>query len=60
MPKKLNRLLYLTAMSTKSRGLHEYILHYENGGKEHPNAMPDFTRGRWTERKASFGLNDQY
>lgn len=40
-----NRLLYLTAMSTKARGLHEYILHHENGGKEHPNAKVDFKLG---------------
>lgn len=25
-----------------------------------PMAIPDFTRGRWTERKATFGLSDQY
>ena len=40
-----NRLLYLTAMSTKARGLHNYIVEHENGGPDHPNAAIEFQLG---------------
>ncbi len=38
-----NRLLTLTSMATKSRGLHKYIV--DNGGKDHPNAKVKFNLG---------------
>ena len=40
-----NRMLYLTAMSTKSRGLHEYVINHEKGGPSHPNAKIEFKLG---------------
>lgn len=40
-----NRLLYLTAMATKARGLHEYIVNHEKGGPSHPNAKVEFRLG---------------
>lgn len=40
-----NRFLYLTATSSKTRGLHEYILNHEKGGPEHPNAKVGFNLG---------------
>jgi len=40
-----NRMLYLTAMATRSRGLHDFILHHEKGGKDHPNAKIEFKLG---------------
>lgn len=40
-----NRLLYLTSTSTKSRGLHDYIVNHPNGGSEHPNAKVKFELG---------------
>ena len=40
-----NRLLYLTSMASKSRGLHNYIVDHEKGGKDHPNAKIDFKLG---------------
>ncbi|GAA4304997.1 Gfo/Idh/MocA family protein [Compostibacter hankyongensis] len=38
-----NRLLSLTSMATKTRGLHKYIV--DNGGKDHPNAKVKFNLG---------------
>jgi predicted dehydrogenase len=38
-----NRLTHLTSMSTKSRGLHNYVV--EQGGKDHPNAEVEFRLG---------------
>ncbi len=38
-----NRLLTLTSMATKSRGLHKYIV--DNGGEDHPNAKVKFNLG---------------
>jgi hypothetical protein len=40
-----NRLLYLTSISSKSRGLHEYIINHPKGGSSHPNAKVDFKLG---------------
>lgn len=40
-----NRFMYLTSMSTKSRGLHNYIVNHEKGGKTHPNAAVEFKLG---------------
>ena len=40
-----NRFLYLTSTSTKSRGLHDYIVNNEVGGKDHPNASVEFKLG---------------
>lgn len=40
-----NRLVYLTSMSSKSRGLHEYIMNHPKGGPNHPNAKVDFKLG---------------
>lgn len=38
-----NRLLSLTSVATKSRGLHKYIV--DKGGKDHPNAQVRFALG---------------
>lgn len=38
-----NRFLSLNSFSTKSRGLHNYIV--KNGGKDHPNASVNFKLG---------------
>ncbi|WP_025761672.1 Gfo/Idh/MocA family protein [Dyadobacter tibetensis] len=38
-----NRMMYLTSMSTKSRGLHKYIV--DHGGQNHPNAKVKFALG---------------
>jgi len=38
-----NRFVSMTSHSTKSRGLHNYIV--ENGGPDHPNAKLDFKMG---------------
>jgi hypothetical protein len=38
-----NRLLSLTSVATKSRGLHKYIV--DKGGKDHPNAKVKFALG---------------
>jgi Oxidoreductase family, NAD-binding Rossmann fold len=38
-----NRMLYLTSIASKSRGLHDYIV--KNGGESHPNAKVDFKLG---------------
>ena len=40
-----NRFLYLTSTASKSKGLHEYILNHEKGGKDHPNASVEFKLG---------------
>lgn len=40
-----NRFLYLTSMSTKSRGLHEYVVNHPKGGKDHPSAKVEFNLG---------------
>lgn len=40
-----NRFLYLTSIASKSRGLHNYILHHEKGGRDHPNAKIEFKLG---------------
>lgn len=40
-----NRMLFLTSMATKSRGLHEYIVNHPKGGPNHPNAKVDFKLG---------------
>jgi len=38
-----NRLMTLSSMATKPRGLHKYI--FENGGKDHPNSKVEFKLG---------------
>ena len=38
-----NRLTHLTSMSSKARGLHNYIV--EKGGESHPNASVEFALG---------------
>lgn len=40
-----NRMETLVSMASKSRGLHEYILHHPKGGPEHPNAKLEFRLG---------------
>ena len=40
-----NRMLYLQSMSSKSVGLHKYILEHEKGGEQHPNASLSFNQG---------------
>lgn len=40
-----NRLVSITSMSSKSRGLHDYIVNHENGGPDHPNASVKFKLG---------------
>ncbi len=40
-----NRLEYLTSMSSKARGLHEYIVQHPKGGTHHPNADIEFRLG---------------
>lgn len=40
-----NRLLYLTSMASKSRGLHNYVVNHEKGGENHPNAKIEFKLG---------------
>lgn len=40
-----NRLLYLTSIATKARGLHEYIVNHPKGGPQHPNASVEFKLG---------------
>lgn len=40
-----NRMLYLQSMSSKSAGLHKYILEHEKGGEQHPNASLSFNQG---------------
>jgi len=40
-----NRMVRLTSMATKSRGLKKYIQEHPKGGKDHPNAQIDFKQG---------------
>jgi len=40
-----NRMLYLTSMSSKAMGLHDYIIKHPQGGKSHPNADVEFKLG---------------
>lgn len=40
-----NRMLRLTSMASKARGLHKYIEEHPKGGKEHPNAKVEFMQG---------------
>ena len=40
-----NRMLFMTSMASKSRGLHEYIVNHPKGGPDHPNAKVDFKLG---------------
>lgn len=40
-----NRLVHMTSMSSKSAGLHDYILKHPKGGPDHPNAQVKFALG---------------
>jgi predicted dehydrogenase len=40
-----NRLVSLTSMASKARGLHEYILNHPKGGKNHINSDVEFKLG---------------
>lgn len=40
-----NRMLRLTSMASKARGLHKYIEEHPKGGKDHPNAKVKFLQG---------------
>ena len=40
-----NRYAYLTSTSSKSRGLHDYIINHPKGGEDHPNADIEFKLG---------------
>lgn len=40
-----NRMETLVSMASKSRGLHEYIIHHPKGGPDHPNAKLEFRLG---------------
>jgi predicted dehydrogenase len=40
-----NRFTHLTSMSSKSRGLHDYIMEHPKGGPNHPNAKVQFNLG---------------
>ncbi|HAE14379.1 MAG: Gfo/Idh/MocA family oxidoreductase [Chitinophagales bacterium] len=40
-----NRMVRLTSMASKSRGLHKYIVEHEKGGPDHPNAQVEFKQG---------------
>jgi predicted dehydrogenase len=40
-----NRFTHLTSMSSKTRGLHEYIVNHPKGGPGHPNARVQFNLG---------------
>lgn len=40
-----NRLTKLSSMSSKARGLHEYIVKHPKGGAAHPNAQVKFKQG---------------
>jgi hypothetical protein len=42
---KGNRFLYINSISSKARGLHDYIVNHEKGGEEHPNAKVNFQLG---------------
>lgn len=40
-----NRFLYLSSMSSKSRGLNDYVLNHPKGGQNHPNSKVGFNLG---------------
>lgn len=40
-----NRLLRLSSVATKARGLHNYIVNHPKGGKDHPNAKISWKLG---------------
>ncbi len=40
-----NRMLTLSSMASKARGLHNYIVDHEKGGPQHPNAKVKFNLG---------------
>ncbi len=40
-----NRFEYLVSMSSKARGLNDYIVNHPQGGKNHPNANIEFKLG---------------
>lgn len=40
-----NRMETLVSMSSKARGLHDYIIHHPKGGPDHPNAEIEFRLG---------------
>jgi len=40
-----NRFTFLTATSTKARGLHNYIVNHPEGGPDHPNAKLHWKQG---------------
>ncbi|HRW75625.1 MAG TPA: Gfo/Idh/MocA family oxidoreductase [Saprospiraceae bacterium] len=40
-----NRMTHLTAMASKARGLHDYIVKHPQGGESHPNADVRFALG---------------
>lgn len=40
-----NRYTHLTSMSSKARGLHNYIVNHPAGGADHPNAKVNFELG---------------
>ena len=40
-----NRFLYISSISSKARGLHDYIVNHDKGGKNHPNAKQRFKLG---------------
>lgn len=40
-----NRLISISSMASKARGLHEYIINHQSGGKDHPNAKIKFALG---------------
>jgi len=40
-----NRFVSLTSHSTKTRGLHNYIINHPEGGEDHPNAKVKFELG---------------
>jgi predicted dehydrogenase len=40
-----NRMIRLTSMSSKARGLHKYVVEHPKGGEDHPNASVQFKQG---------------
>jgi hypothetical protein len=40
-----NRMTKLSSVSSKTRGLHKYIVEHPKGGKDHPNAKVKFREG---------------
>ena len=40
-----NRFLYLTSISSKAMGLHDYVVNHPKGGENHPNAKVEFALG---------------